>query len=161
MRVCGIRFISNFCFLKKLSLETQFLAFDLFYLMLTTKELINYDLHLKVAVSIFIAAKYHEKIAFTLEYIWNYPDLQNVHKDKVINLEAQVLQLINFNLNRPSAFQFIDLLVLRYNIPLEKRELMIQLSLQAVLDKDIWIKEPSLLAMTSLSMVMTHAGQKA
>lgn len=100
----------------------------------------NYDLHLKVAVSIFIAAKYHEKITFTLEHIWNYPNLKNVHKDNVLILESEVLQLIKFNLNRPSALQFIDLLVLRYNIPLDKREMMIQLSLEAVLDKDIWIK---------------------
>lgn len=94
--------------------ETQFLANEIYCKILPVKQLACYHPVLKVAVSLFIAAKYHELHALKIEQILRKLLLFNVKKDVILTLESEVLILLNFDLSSPSPLDFIDLLVAKF-----------------------------------------------
>ena len=115
-RVNGIEIINNFCFTYKLRLETQFLALNIFHRINCDSDIVEYHLLLKVAVSLFMAAKYHQIKPLTMEELRRSGFFPANILSNVLIMEAKVLLNFSFNLNWVSPLDFVELFVIRFGL---------------------------------------------
>lgn len=99
-----------------------------------------------------MAAKYEEIAIPKAEIFARYVQEDGVSADSVLEVEAEILLHLNFNLSLPTVLHFIDLLRLRYGLDSSVREKLITICYKSLNSLSLWQERPSLLAMAALHL---------
>ena len=103
----------------ELSLRTFFLSVKIFdkFLMITSKSFENSDILLLGIGCMFIASKYEDVENLNISVFVKHIGHNKITKEKLINIEQEILKTLNFDINLPVCVDFLTLISKVFLIP--------------------------------------------